>query len=81
LFSHAKFVNSPNVTEISVNNDAAVDDRYTSIGDIHQPTPASGQAGMENPLYKIRNENPTKDNVDNTLSEQGFKTMDLSHKF
>ncbi|XP_062572013.1 low-density lipoprotein receptor-related protein 6-like isoform X2 [Saccostrea cucullata] len=78
MFSHAKFVNSPNVPDISVNNDAPVDDRYTSIGDIHQPTTGPGQAGMENPLYKVRNETPDKDNATNTMSEQGFKSVDMT---
>nr|XP_022324488.1 low-density lipoprotein receptor-related protein 4-like isoform X3 [Crassostrea virginica] len=81
MFSHAKFVNSPNVPDITVNNDT-VDDRYTSIENVHQPT-TSGQSGLENPLYEARTGNAVQDqSARNTLPTQEFQTVDMtSYKY
>ena len=81
MFSHAKFVNSPNVPDITVNNDT-VDDRYTSIENVHQPT-TSGQSGLENPLYEARTGNAGQDqSARNTLPTQEFQTVDMtSYKY
>lgn len=77
MFSHAKFVNSPNVPDVN-DEGGPVDDRYTSITDIHQPTASANSAGMENPLYKVKTETAVRDNTDNTLPEQDFKSVDMT---
>nr|XP_034302441.1 low-density lipoprotein receptor-related protein 4 isoform X2 [Crassostrea gigas] len=74
MFSHAKFVNSPNVPD----EGGPVDDRYTSITDINQPTASANAAGMENPLYEVRNKTAVPDNKDNTLPEQEFRSVDMT---
>lgn len=74
MFSHAKFVNSPNVPD----EGGPVDDRYTTITDINQPTASANAAGMENPLYEVRNKTAVPDNKDNTLPEQEFRSVDMT---
>ncbi|KAK3088744.1 hypothetical protein FSP39_023197 [Pinctada imbricata] len=80
MFAHAKFVNAPNVPQMS-DNTPRVDSAYDNIVDqkvAHQQNTTNAATassdGLENPLYKAKNPPPTNEN----MNQNTYTTIEIS---